>query len=799
MDVNGTRFHGLLDAAAWRSCSVVDGAVEWQEAAAALTLRRLPQPPQGGARPTRLPPEARRGAGTDGRGNWYWISADRGAVIWQPAGGGAPARFWPVAPAACPPAEASGFEPVATPAAPRPRFAGLAVTLLHRLVLGEAGALHVFDLEAGGPPTTLRFAAPFEPFDIAPLPDGGVAVLDRAHRRLWRLDRHFALLPDAADASPPPEPPDFHAADGSPAPRARRSPATPGIAIGLADPIAVEALPDGRLLLLGRVAGGGSQLLLLAAARPPAGPLDLPPLPDGSDLAAHDIAAVPDAAGHPVLHALQDDGGQAFALRLDAEASPSALVLLPDHFPLHQGGGRGLVGGAGGPFYDVSVGGEDPRTRWLRLAARDQPRFAAAAALESPVFETAARGTTWHRVFVDACLPPGTTLRVLARAHDEREMLDALPWQVQPAPYRRALGPEIPFLPRPDGEEATFETLLQELRGRHAQLRLEIAGNGRVSPRLRRLRLYAPRFSYVGRYLPAAYREDAVSASFLERLLANPEGLLAQIEGSIADVRALLDPVAAPAEALDWLASWLGLVLDPIWSAGDAGTEDRRRLLIRCAPLLFERRGTPDGLRFALLLYLDPCLARLMQRIDRAAAEEDPVLRQALGALRLPYPARGAGRLARQALFFAYVAASARPSSVRIVEHFTARGGRGVAAGLPAGAAAALEDSAEALAHRFTVLLPDGLAPDDAAMVERIVELEKPAHTDFALRRYVDAMRVGEARVGLDSVVGLGARFTTLTLGVTPLAAGFLGAAHPLDIRTRPVAGRDRIGGLPPL
>ncbi len=795
MDVNGTRFHGLQDKAAWLACRLdPDAAAEWSEAEAALLLRRLPEHTPFGTSATRLSPEARRGAGTDGRGNWYWISGDRAAVMWQPAGGGSPARFWPADATPCTPGGAGDFGPVPSPPAPAPRFAGLAVTCTHYLVLGQAGALHLFDLEAGGPPTTLVFDAPFDPFDIAPLPDGGVAVLDRAQRRLWLLDRHFALAPDPGGGTAAAETADFGAADGSTAPAPACSAAAQGIALALADPIAVEALPDGCVLVLGAPA----ELLVLKAGHPTIGPVALPPLPDGAPFVAHDIAVAPDVGG-AAAYVLDAGGRQAFALSHSFDASPPSVELRPDHLPLHQGGGRGLVGGAGGPFYDVSIGGADLRTRWLPLVAIEQRRMVVEAAIETPAFGEASRGTVWHRVFLDACVPPGTTLRVLARAHDEAEMLAALAWQAQPAPYLRGLGAEVPFLPAPARGVGTYETLLQDVRGRYAQLRIEIAGNGRASPRLRRLRLHAPRFSYVERYLPAVYRDDAPSASFLERMLANMEGLLAQIEGAVADVRAILDPLGAPEEALDWLAGWLGLVLDPIWATGTAEGEDRRRLLIRCAPLLFERRGTLEVLRFALLLYLDPCLPALMRRIDRAEATEDPVLRQALAALGLPYPARGAGRLARQALFFDYVAAAARPTAARIVEHFTARGGRGVAAGLPSAEAAALEDSAEAQAHRFTVLVPDGLQAEEAAMVERIVELEKPAHTDFALRRYIDAMRVGEARVGFDSIVALGARFTAITLGRTPLAAGYLAAAHPFGIRHRLVAGRDRIGGLPPL
>jgi phage tail-like protein len=822
VDVNGSRFHGILSEIAWRACRL-DGQpvsidawpgpseatgdwlrVEWNAGEAALTLRRLPRraaPSHAPVLPLGL--EARRGAGQDGRGNWYWIAADQTGVLWQPAGGGPPVPFWPITPIPCRPSDPAGFAPVPEPSLSPARFAGLTVTTAHYLVVGEVGVLHLFDLEAGGPPTTLQLDPSFDPFDMAPLADGGVAVLDRANRALWILDRHFAVvlpplgLPLDAPAT------DFAAEDGLPSLPPATCPPPRGFALwDFADPVAVEALPHGRLLVFDAPAaeGDSSTLTVQALDMVVAGPIPLPDLPgEGGPLVAHDIAVSADADGRLVLYVLDGAARQAFAFLIDLDTSPPTLEPLPDYLPLHQPGGRGLVGGPGGPFYDVTIGGEDARTSWVRLTALDQPRYATDAALETPVFHTAARGAIWHRVFLDACLPPDTTLRVLARAHDDQALLAEMPYRSQPLPYRRALGPEIPFLPVPPGKEATFETLLQDLRGRHAQIRIEIAGNGRVSPRLRRLRIYAPRFSYVEHYLPALYRDDLASASFLERMLANMEGLLTQIEGSIADVRALLDPVGAPAEALDWLAGWLGLVLDPIWSTTTSGAEDRRRLLIRCAPLLFERRGTVAGLRFALLLYLDPCLPALMRRIDAAATMEDTVLRQALAAFGLPYPTRSDGALAQQALFFAYVATADRPSSVRLVEHFMTRGGRGLVAGLPAMAAEALEDTAEALAHGFTVLVPEGLSADDAAMVERIIELEKPAHTAFTLRRYVDALRVGEARVGVDTIVGFGARFTALTLGVTPLAAGWLSSPHPFGIRNRLIAGRDRLGRLPPL
>ena len=85
-------------------------------------------------------------------------------------------------------------------------------------------------------------------------------------------------------------------------------------------------------------------------------------------------------------------------------------------------------------------------------------------------------------------------------------------------------------------------------------MQIRLAGNGRTTPRLRALRAYYPRFSYLNHYLPAVYREDGESAWFLDRFLANVEGTYTAIEDRIAAVQMLFDTRAAPSEALDWLA-----------------------------------------------------------------------------------------------------------------------------------------------------------------------------------------------------------------------------------------------------
>ncbi|HEX8906826.1 MAG TPA: phage tail protein, partial [Longimicrobiaceae bacterium] len=126
--------------------------------------------------------------------------------------------------------------------------------------------------------------------------------------------------------------------------------------------------------------------------------------------------------------------------------------------------------------------------------------------------------------------------------------------------------------------------------------------NGRITPRVRALRAYYPRFSYLRQYLPAVYREDAGSAWFMDRYLANVEGAFTAIEDRIAEAQVLFDPGTVPPEFLEWLAGWMGAALDASW------TEEKKRLFLAHAMEMFAGRGTREGMIRALRLALEECV-----------------------------------------------------------------------------------------------------------------------------------------------------------------------------------------------
>src|SRR5262249_12873908 len=384
-----------------------------------------------------------------------------------------------------------------------------------------------FDLHAGGLPQQLLWPnnIDFAPFDMAPAPGGAVWILDRVNRRYWALGRQFQVI----DVNQDPitvagQETDAFQPSGGGQPRPRGAPVFPGgIALQLSspldahDPIAIEALPDGTVLILdrnpvpsfseiqryefGKLRGKVSTEIMRSLVEKESR--------DGFALIGHDFAFLPehestDGAVFDRLYVVAEDGNQAFAFKLTQLDGALRLEPLDDYLPMRLFGGKGLVAGGKVPYYDSS-------DRWIPLVRQRRPRYALEATLHTPLPDAGETSSppgskpsilldgrdpdcVWHRLMLDACIPPGTHVTVWSRAGNDKHALAHADWQAEPALHARGDGPEQPYVPETAGYR-TWELLFQEAQGQYLQLKLQVTGTGRSTPRLRSLRAYYPRFS----------------------------------------------------------------------------------------------------------------------------------------------------------------------------------------------------------------------------------------------------------------------------------------------------------------
>lgn len=654
MDVNNTKFHLLLTRADWGNCALANGITlgdiwqsedagetfagqpfDWDAEANEIALRRRVFKFKASEKDVKPRLENRRGAASDRYGNWYWIDETGLKIKVLSNGSKNVSDFYPSAAKVDKTPQQGAFQPVEvveeTPVAMR----GLAVTIDHFLVVGTlapAGLL-VFDLFAGGEPRRIswREDAAFAPFDMAARRCGGVFVLDRENRRYWTLDRDFNAV--GKDVSSVETADDFQPIDDE----AKRTHSEKNAAEDyfsdlseMSDPISIEALPDDTVLILNlpqtedfstvyRYYRGANlddlkteDILKLVdeTNRDNSSP------PKRFRLRGFDLTflGADDEDERNRLFIVTEDGNQAFSFRLvckdDLQISPFPdlpptvvkknfeLQPLDDYYPMRLFGGKGLHGAFDGKVY------YDFGERWLPLVKQNRPSYVETGTLFSAIFDGKEPNCVWHRLTLDGCLAAETAIEIYSRTADEEGDLETSDWQKEPNLYLRGDGSELPFVNRKTSKEngfGTWELLFQRAVNRYLQLKFVFSGNGQRTPRVSALRVYYPRFSYLNNYLPAIYRDDEQSAFFLDRFLANFEGFYTTIEERIAAVQMLFDVRSAPPDALEWLADWLGAVLDPAWS------EAKRRLFISRAVDFYQYRGTLRGIRVALRLALDNC------------------------------------------------------------------------------------------------------------------------------------------------------------------------------------------------
>ena len=296
--------------------------------------------------------------------------------------------------------------------------------------------------------------------------------------------------------------------------------------------------------------------------------------------------------------------------------------------------------------------------------------------------------------------------------------------------------------------------------------------DGAATPRIRRLRLDFPRSTSAER-LPGVYREDPISAGFLERFVALFDASIEDLDRVIERFPALIDPAAAPAEALPWLGTFLDLALDPAWP------EATRRAILAEAPALYRARGTPRALARAIELVTGvvPAIqelggtARTFGQLGAGARTQGRPGTARVGEVRLFGRSRMRLRLGSSALGSAPLHSYGDPDR----DHVTALGWR-IAVQVPGG---------------------PGMTPEAVARLRRLVDAQKPAHVVAAVRAGAGRGLVGvECAVGIDTRLGglppsylgtttLLARRTVLARGARRGGAGLaVGTASAIAIQT---------------
>lgn len=947
MDANQTKFQLVFGAADWFGNSPsgtppANAALEWRASDSTVGLpQKLFVFPVAAGAPV-LGAADRRGAGQDRYGNYYWIAPAQDEILFLAPGQQQSQHFWSAADLA-PASSASSFG-IFSPltAAPEASYTmgGLTVTTDHYLLVGltQPAGLLLFDLYGSGAPLVYRWPAgtAFAPFDMAAAPDGGAWILDRANRCYWGLDPYFRVL---APAGPEPaarveyfRPASLPATDTTPytppCDFGEAVAASQAMPLAVTDPAGIATLPDGSVLILESQATLGYSRVFRYRLRDMVGnPVPLNQIdvgaatPDsllGQDLAF--IATTPQPPGGALtgtLYVADTRGAQTFTFSYTTANSNWAMEPIPQFYPMLRFGGKGLVTGPGGVSYDFDQ-------RWTPLAVQPRPSFEELGVWQLPqrdsdpatlpgqyAFDGQEPGCVWHRLMMDGTIPAGTQVLVQSRAADSKALLSNADWNTEPLPYLRSTGAELPYYkPALDccsNLTGTWELLFQAAQGRYLQLQLTFSGNGRSTPRMQAVRAYYPRFSYLTKYMPAVYRDNTASASFLERYLANPEGFFTAIEGRIQQVQELFDSRTVPAEYLPWLASWLGVSFDFTWG------EELQRFFLANAPLFFQTRGTLNGMVWMIRMSLDQCADESL--FDPADAEHfsvriiehylltsepgvvlgDPVDVRAPGAVTLATswtPSQGAGPIDQ--LFRSFVSAeygnidalnhawqcnftgfddptlrfpAIQPAPAAAAadwsqfigtelaftyalvtnadapayQNFLMQRYRQVSAintayGLSGPTALAAFPDVQTIlwstlasapppaglppsgvflqdwilfvsvvlptqqnAHRFSVVVPvqltDSVTTQMArqSLAQRIAQQEKPAHTDFDVKLYWAAFCAGQARVGIETVVGPSSRFAAMQLDQSTLGASYLSFVVPWNVRGRMVAGRDRL------
>ncbi len=475
--------------------------------------------------------------------------------------------------------------------------------------------------------------------------------------------------------------------------------------------------------------------------------------------------------------------------------------------------------------------------------------FERSGSVEGRVLDSRLEGATWHRIYLEGIFPPGCgAVLELAAADDPFFVPAPEDWQrhefgqlsnsrsgaPETLPARGVWLREPSEFPAHDGllgraperdRAGLFTALIQRpgrrvraLRGRFLRTRLTLQGTGHTTPEIAAVRFHGARFSYRDHYLAELYRETlfgddadqvgtATGADFLERFLSLFEGVLTPWEDRVANAHLWTHPAATPADALEWLGAWIGVVFEPAFD------ESQRRAWLAAAPRLFQTRGTVAGLQLALEIATGGRLERTMaddpepdQLQEFFTRRGHPPLTQIVSGREVTV-ARGGGvtggeilvledfRLRRvvATILGANLSAEQDPLLPGLITSGNSHVGDTLVLGdeakkefLALFRQAFSEQSAtrvqeqraalnlfDRLAHRVTILVHQAVAPVDQALIQRIAEREVPAHVQVRVARASEALILGlSSLVAVDTYLGLRSPRAAARVGRSRLGEG---------------------------
>src|SRR5262245_46116273 len=403
-----------------------------------------------------------------------------------------------------------------------------------------------------------------------------------------------------------------------------------------------------------------------------------------------------------------------------------------------------------------------------RSATPRAPSYVSAGLYYSEALDSELYRCQWHRVILRGELPAGA--RVIVSTYSAEALLTndqvqnlADEWETNQTANEAQKG-EWDCMVRSDG-------------GRFLWLKLELRGNGKVTPRIDSIEIEFPRIS-LRRFLPAVFGEEPVSADFTDRFLSLFDTTLRSFETKLDRQAGYFDPLSTPAERdprtgidfLSWLASWIGLTLERSWP------EAKRRKFLKEAGRLYDLRGTREGLWRELLLFLeieanDCCIADQPQTSCRTRAancapvtpppcawQPPPLILEHFKLRRWLFV--GAGRLGDQAVLW----------GKRIVNRSQLDNGAQIGHTQLLTTQDPLRDPFHVYAHKFTVFAP-ARCRDSAAQrkgLENLLRAARPASTLAQIEYVEPRFRIGfQSTIGFDSVIG---RYPAgVTLNETPL------------------------------